>query len=450
MTHDRVDPLRDRARVPHAFLLLAVSLAVGSGCSQPVSGQPDADALSRGRSSGLRTIPVRTIRPDRADLRKTTTQPAHVEPFEQADLFAKTSGYLQSIAVDIGDRVTEGQVLAELFIPEMETERAHKHAQVSQAEAERRQAEASLLVAESSIDAAEARLEESRAGIDRARAEVALWTSEFQRTEMLVGRDAATRSLLDETRSKRLSAEAGVLMANAQVKSAEASLSEARAELAKAKADVEAAARRVEVARAELEHSLVLMSYAKIEAPFDGLIIRRRADPGAFIRSAVENQPVPIVSLARVDRKRIVVEIPESEAGWVEIGQPATFRSNGLSMDGRVARIADALAPGTRTMRTEIRLERPEEIRPGTYGQITIVLADYPDAMVLPSVAVLHDGDRPAVMVAEDGKALRVEVEVGLDNGEQAQILGGIDGDTRVILDGNNAVRDGQPIEIVG
>jgi membrane fusion protein (multidrug efflux system) len=180
------------------------------------------------------------------------------------------------------------------------------------------------------------------------------------------------------------------------------------------------------------------------------LITRRRVHPGDFIRSAAENQPVPIVSLARVDRKRIVVEIPESEAGWVEIGQPATFRSNGLSMDGRVVRIADALAPGTRTMRTEIRLERPEKIRPGTYGQITIVLANYPDALLLPSVAVLHDGDRPAVMVAEDGKARRVEVEVGLDDGNQAQILGGIDSDTQVILDGNNAVRDGQPIEIVG
>ncbi len=436
------------------WLLLILTAAApwfGSGCSQPLSAQPDGETDER---SDPASVLVATVHPTRDHLQKTTTQPAHVEPYAQADIYAKASGYLQEIHVDIGDRVEKGQILAELFIPELETELVQKQAQVTRAEAEQAQTESALEVTGASVEAAEARLEEVRASVDRYEAQVALWSSELRRTETLVNRAAATQSLLDETRSKFRAAEADREMVRAQVQSAEAALSKSRAERAKAQADIVAAVAHVDVARAELKHFETLKRYAQVEAPFDGLITRRLVDPGAFIRTAAESgSPRPLLTIVRLDRKRIVVDVPDSEAGWVQIGQPATLRYNGQktrSMPGEVVRIADALAPGTRTMRVEIQVEEPEQIRTGTYGQVEIILADYPDAMLLPSTALIHDGNETVVMVVEDGKARRRIVEVGLDDGTQAQILSGLDDEAEVIIEGKTSVRDSQPVEVAG
>jgi HlyD family secretion protein len=451
-----IDSLRWTARRAGVGLILATTPLVGSGCERPLSAQAPTIALavvpepSPGRS---RPVVVATVQPTHAPLKRSTTQPAHVEPYEKADVYAKASGYLRTIHVDIGDRVKKGQVLAELSIPEMDTQLQQKQALIHQAEAGKKQAEAAVRVAQAGVEAAEAKLVEVQATIQRYEAELALGQSEFQRTQDLVNRAAATRSLLDEMRSKVHVAEANLATVRAQVKSAEAALSKSRAELDKARSDVATAAARVEVARADLKNLRTLVEYAMVKAPFNGVVTRRLADTGAFIQSAEARMADPILTLVRVDRKRIIVDIPESEAGWVKIGQPAIFRNNSVrrrSLPGKVARITDALDFASRTMRTEIELDDPEEIRPGTFGQATITLADYPDALMLPSTALLTGGEKPAVMVVESGRARRREVEVGLDDGVQAQILSGLNGDEQVIVEGKDSVRDGQAVEIAG
>ena len=437
-------------------LVLAASLAVGPGCSSPLTAGSEAavPTKAKGTSPGqARRVLVATVRPSHEPLKRSTTQPAHVEPYEKADLYAKASGFLGAIHVDIGDRVEEGQVLAELTIPEMQTQRAQKQAAIRQAEAGSRQAEAATEVARAGVQAAEARIVEVQASVKRYEAELTLAQSEFQRTQALVSRSAATASLLDEARSRLHAAEATLAMVRAQVKSSESALSQSRAELDKARADADTAAARVDVAEADLRNLEALMTYAVIRAPFAGIITRRLVDPGAFVQSAEARMADPIATLVRVDRKRIIVDLPESEAGWVQIGQPATFRYNSVgprSLPGKVARITDALEFASRTMRTEIELDDPAEIRPGIFGQATITLADYPDSLMLPSSALLTGAEKPAVMVVEDGRARRREVQVGLDDGVRVQILSGLDGDERVITEGKSSVRDGQEVEVAG
>jgi RND family efflux transporter MFP subunit len=449
-----IDSLDWMARRAGLGLILATMPLVGSGCERPLSAQaprPAASVVPEPSPGQSRAVLVAAVQPTRAPLKRSTTQPAHVEPYEKADIYAKASGYLRTIHVDIGDRVKKGQVLAELSIPEMDTQLTQKQAMIRQAEAGKSQAEAAVRVALAGVRAAEAKLVEVRATIQRFEAELALAQSEFQRTQDLVNRAAATRSLLDEMGSRVHAAEANLAMVRAQVKSAEAALSQSRAELDKARSHVETAGALVEVARADLENLKTLRDYATVKVPFDGIVTRRLADTGAFIQSAETRKNDPIVTLVRIDRKRIVVDIPESEAGWVKIGQPAVFRFNSVgsrSLPGKVARITDALDFGSRTMRTEIELDQPEEIRLGIFGQATITLADYPDALLLPSTALLTGSEKPAVMVVENGRARRREVQVGLEDGVQAQILSGLDGNEQVIVEGKDAVRDGQAVEI--
>jgi multidrug efflux pump subunit AcrA (membrane-fusion protein) len=143
--------------------LVALSLVVLAGGfrSGPVAlGQTDNKAAVRGDESGGggATVRVKTIRPAREHLQRTSTQTAHVEPYEKADLFAKIAGYLRKVHVDIGDRVKKDQVLAELWVPEVEQERVQKQALAEKVQAEVGQAEAALTAAEAMVGAAEAKV----------------------------------------------------------------------------------------------------------------------------------------------------------------------------------------------------------------------------------------------------------------------------------------------------
>jgi hypothetical protein len=119
---------------------------------------------------------------------------------------------------------------------------------------------------------------------------------------------------------------------------------------------------------------LILLDYATIKAPYDGIVTRRWSHTGAFIQSAVSGKPDPLFTIVRTDRLRIIADLPESEAGLVRIGLPATFQANiarSAPLAGRVARVAGALDAATRSMRIEIELDEPNPgLYPGASGSV--------------------------------------------------------------------------------
>ncbi|MCI0458885.1 MAG: efflux RND transporter periplasmic adaptor subunit [Gemmataceae bacterium] len=208
---------------------------------------------------------------------------------------------------------------------------------------------------------------------------------------------------------------------------------------------------RLQVAQANLDQTVIMLNFAAIKAPYDGIITRRLVNTGDLIQSAA-GKAQPLFTVARVDRLRIIADVPEAEAALVTVGQRAAFQVNaarGQPLIGRVVRAADALDQETRTMRTEVELDAlTQGLRPGMFGSLTILLADVPDALMLPTSALLPAGGKPAVLVVEDGKAIRREVEVGLTEGGRVQVLRGLAGNEQVITDGKTAVRDGQAVQI--
>jgi RND family efflux transporter MFP subunit len=448
---------------------LAVVFLIGlPGCTNkeptaqaPPGKQPAPPAANAGADQPVR---VKTVRPTKEYLKRLSTpQPAHVEPYEKTDLYAKVSGYLDTFGqvrgadgrmrpVDIGDRVAKDQVLAKLSIPEMEQERLQKAALVDQAQAELGQAEASLTATEALVDAAKAKVEETLSLVAKAEAEVAFREVEHKRHLQLFNEKVQREEVVVEKFNQLRAAQAAFRAAKAAVVTAEANVKVAQAGLTKARADVDSAKARLKVAQANLQHTVILLSYATIKAPYEGVITRRPFDTGAFVQSAAAGKPEPLFTLARVDRLRIIADIPKEEARLVQIGQPATLQvegAHGQPLAGKVARFADALDPATRTMRTEVELDAPAKIlRPGMFGSLTILLADFPDALLLPTSALLTGGGKPAVLVVEDGKARRREVEVGFNDGLRMQVIRGLSGNEPVIADGKNLVRDGQAVDI--
>ncbi len=309
----------------------------------------------------------------------TITQPAQLQPYEQAEILAKAAGFVSRVHVDIGERVEKDQMLAELWIPEMEQERLVAVATVDEAAAVVRQMEAAVIAAESMVEAAKAKLHEAQANVAKYQADVDFRRSERERIAQLVGQRALNEALLDEKESQLRSSDSALTASHAGVTSAEANVQVESARSKQANANLSHAQARRKLAEANLKKTEVLMSYAQVRAPFDGLVTHRGIDTGDFVASAASSATEPMFTVASVDRLRIIVDIPESQAPLIRVGQKATLvvdAVKGRSFQGAVKRNAGVLDRRTRTLRVEAELDSPaDELRPGMFGSLTIELA---------------------------------------------------------------------------
>lgn len=425
-----------------AFSALAL---LGSGC-----GKPGGEVVARAGTTSVEPITkVVTVIPERATLRRTSEQPGQIEAAETTPIHAKLAGYVRTVSVDIGDRVKTGQVLAELWVPEVEAESKQKQAMMEQARAEKAQAEATVEVARAGVASAEAKVKEIQAGIRRSLADVARWRSEFTRIEQLVRERAQTASLLDETRNKLSAAEATAEEVQARVKSAEAALAESKALLDKARSDVQTAMAHIDVARFDAERAEAMVSYLKIAAPYDGVVIRRNVDTGHLSTPGPTGDPLFVV--ARFDIVTISVGVPEAEAPFVNPGDPAHVRLLALDskiFEGKVTRTAWALDPTTRTLLTEIDLPNLDDaLRPGLYAYATIIAEEHADALTLPATAIFKDGGTSFCVTVDQGRARRKEIKVGLSDGKRTEVLSGLKEGESVVEANAGSLNDGQPVE---
>jgi len=306
------------------------------------------------------------------------TQPAQIQPYEQTKILAKASGFVSRVHVDIGDSVEKDQLLAELWIPEMGEERLIRVASVGEASAAVLQMKAAVVAAESLVEAASAKLGEAQASVAQYESDVDFRRGEYNRIAQLVSTEALNQALLDEKQNQLRSAESALAAAKAAVASAEANVRVEKARVRLAQANLAHAEAQLKLAEADLKKTEVLMSYAQLRAPFAGLITHRSVDTGAFVASAVANQSEPLFTLYRVDRLRIVVDVPESQAPLIRLGQKTTLVVDALknkSFRGAVKRTAGVLDPRTRTLRVEAELDSSaDELRPGMFGSLTIEL----------------------------------------------------------------------------
>jgi HlyD family secretion protein len=437
----RLECLQRRAA---SLVALGVLALLDAGC-----GKPTGEATARAAASGVPPVArVTTVTPERMTVRRTTEEPGQIEAAETTPIYAKLAGYVESVAVDIGDKVKKGQVLAELRMPETEADLKHKRAMIAQAQSERKQDEAMVEVSRSGIASAEAKVTEIQAGIRRCDADVARWRSEFTRIEQLFRERAQTGSLLDETRNKVKAAEATQEEVRAQVKSAQAAVTEAKARLDKARADVQTAISHIEVARFEAEHAEAMASYTKILAPFDGVVTRRGVDTGHLTTPGASGEL--LFTVARSDIVTITVGIPETDAPFVNPGDRARVRLQALEgriFEGTVTRTAWALDTTTRTLRTEIDLRNVDDLlRPGLYAYATIIAEEHKDALTVPAAAIVRDGETSYCLTVADGRAKRREVTPGIVDGKRTEIVAGLDGEERVVEGNVASLTEGQPV----
>ena len=348
-------------------------------------------------------VEVKFTHPVRGDILRYVTLPGSVRALQQATLYAKTAGYLHHIGVDKGDAVKAGELLAEIEVPELMTERIRYQAELNRTKAE---------IAKAQADADIAALEFDR-----------LSKAQKQSSDLVVAQ----------------------------------SVDNARARLEAANAGRGVAVANNAVAKANLERIETLLGYTKITAPFAGRITARFVDPGAFIPAATSGtaaQNAAIVTLMDFDTVRVQVAMTELEAPLVVKGQPVKVSVEGLPgrppFEGNVTRLSYALDDATKTMLIEAELPNPKlELRPGMYATVKVGVENHTNALTVPVAAIVMEKANAFIFLLADGKAKKTPVKIGFNDGSKVEIVSDMAADAKVILAGKLALTDGQVVNAV-
>ena len=379
----------------------AIAVLAVTACSGPRAEKASSDLPS-----------VAVAKATRGDVAQALTIEAEFRPFQEIDVHAKVSGYLKSISVDVGDRVQAGQLLAVLEIPELQDEIQQDQAVTRRGEDEVKRAQADLERTESAHEVAHL---------------------------------AATRLATVRKERPNLIAQQDIDEATGHDRVAEAQVSTAKAALASAQ-------QQVQVARAGQNKTETLFAYARITAPFAGVITHRYADTGAMIQAGTssQSQAMPLVKLSQNSVLRLTIPVPESAVPHIHLGVPVsvTVAVIGKTFPGTVARFADKVDEQTRTMQTEVDVKNPDlQLVPGMYASVVLTLAAEKHVITVPVQAVDRTGDTASVLLVDaNGRLQTRAITLGIEAPDRIAVLSGLQDNELVVVGSRSQLKAGSRV----
>lgn len=411
--------------------------------------EPDAPQETVPTSNVIR---VTTLHPTAGGLARRTSLPCSAHWHESAGLFAKVSGYLKVQDVDIGARVSQGQLLVEIEMPELERDVDLMAASRLHARAEVRQMEARKKTSAAECRAAQVACLRAEADLQRWDAERTFREKEYQRFHDLGKSESVQTAIVDEKLFQLQSAEAARRAAETAIQAAKEQLLAAEARVELADVDVTVAQAKAAVADANLAKTEQMAAYSKISSPFDGVVTLRNYHRGEFVRAADQGGDKPLLMVARIDLIRVVVQIPDRDVPFAHPGDAVKIDFDALpgrEFTRQISRISSAEDPQTRTMRAEVDLPNPEmRIVDQMYGRMEILLEQASDAMRLPSGCIIGDArdGKGQVFVVREKIARLQAITVAADNGSEVEVLSGIAPSDDIVVRAPAGLTDGTPV----
>ena len=364
--------------------------ALGFGASQLRANVRQVAAASQARQNFVPTVHVATVEASPDIL--TVSLPATTLAFESANIYARANGYIEKRQVDIGDHVKSGDLLARITAPELDH-------QISQNRAMLQQNEAALQQTTASRDLANVT---------------------NTRDSDLVKKGWLT---LQQGDTDRLTVQAQ----NAAVAVAQANIA----------------------AQQSLIHVLQQQkSYQSVVAPFDGIVTQRNVDVGSLVQAGTTF----MFTMMQSDVIRTQVYVPQDAAFGVTQGVEAVVRVPEIpdrTFPGTVTRLADALAPGTRTLLTEIDVPNPDGLlRPGMYCTVELHIPRKTPSLIVPADAVVFNTDGLQVAVVGNDVAHYQKITVARDLGTQVEVSAGVRAGDQVILRPMVQLVDGSRVRV--
>jgi RND family efflux transporter MFP subunit len=366
----------------------------------------------RAKGEAQEAVTVGVTKVSRKSLRRQITLSSELVPFQEIDVYAKESGYVQKLYVDYGSRVKQGQLMAILEIPELE-----------------------------------AQLQEDQAAVKNA-------TDEVSRAQHILKRYQAMHKVLDleYTRLSGVAQTRPGLVAQQEVDDAQGKDLAAASEVDAAEAALAAAQSSLIVSQSKLVHDQALFAYSRITAPFSGVVTQRYANYGTLMQAGTgsSTQAMPLVRLSQDDLFRLVIPVPESSVRFIRVGDPVDVHVPSLSRSfpGKVARFSVDVREDTRTMHTEVDIPNPDRLLiPGMYAEATLTLEARDNVLAVPLQAVNQaEGQTTVYVVSPTGKVEYRQVMLGLQTSTDAEVVSGLAEGESVIVSDRSGLSPGEQV----
>jgi multidrug efflux pump subunit AcrA (membrane-fusion protein) len=345
------------------------------------------------------------------------TLPGTVVPVSTTHIYARATGYLKTLNVDIGDRVRRGQLLAVIQASDLDA----------------------------SVEQQQSLLQVSKAALNTARSQLALQQATYGRVHTLAQHGVLSQQDDDV-------ALAAVKAATDAVQSAENNVN----------AEISA-----------LERWTVLASYEQVHSPIDGTVTTRNVDVGSFVSSSgaaaglllnttsvQSNSGGPptggaqggeLFQIANTHSLRTFVSVPEEDALNVQTGREATLTFSelpGQEFHGKIIRSSDSLNQQTRTLLLEVQIQDPElRLRPGMFASVQLHFNVQNPGILISGDSIIPRAQGQFVAVVDNDVIHLQQVHVGRDLGTEVYVTAGLRNGDQIVVNPTDSVQEGVHVQ---
>jgi RND family efflux transporter MFP subunit len=391
-------------RIQSYFLFLVCSIVL-TGCGGEHKAAADNEA-----NAPLAAV----VKVSRGNIVDNLEIASEFEPFQEVDVYAKVSGYIKKLYVDYGTHVKQGQLLAELEIPELQQQLQQDQASIRRSDQELSRTRDDLNRAQSAYNVAHLTFTRL-ADVQKSRPEL------------------ISQEEIDVAKGKDLEADADVSAEKAALAAAEEALLAAKAALGKDQA---------------------MFDYARMTAPFDGVVTQIYAFTGALLPAGTASTSKGDSALCRLsqnDLLRLVIPVPERAVPGIQIGGPVAVSVSGMdrTFEGKIIRFSDQIDLTTRTMHTEVDVPNPKyQLVPGMYASVKIPLHAAAKVLTIPVQAFQAGSDEKGIVmvVGPGNKIERRDVTVGLESATDVQIISGLQENETIVFGSLGQFRPGEVV----
>jgi len=348
-------------------------------------------------ATAAQTPSVNVIHPRVDSNVRTLTLPGSLQALEATAVYARATGYVRRWYVDIGDKVTQGQLLAEIDTPDLDQQ----------------------------LEQARATLGQTKASLEQAAANAKYAAITAGRYHELLAQHFVSQQDVDQTQAQ---ADVGA-------------------------ANVHAAQSAVAAQSANLRQLEQLKSFARITSPFAGTITERNIERGTLVTPG-SAQGKPLYMIAISNPLRLFIKVPQTFASGIAPGATVKVRVRqypGHDFAGKITRTAGALDAATRTLTVEAEVANDQgELFPGAYADVTFPAPLAHGVTVIPVSALIVDaqGTRVATVDAQS-KTHFVPVQVGRDQGQEVESVSGLTGQENVIAAPAGNLVEGTLVKVI-
>jgi RND family efflux transporter MFP subunit len=381
-------------------VLFAAGLFSGCGSARKAAG----DDLANAPTAAI-------VKAQRRNLSSQLNISSEFQPYQEVNVYAKVSGYIQKLDVNWGTHVKQGQSLAVLEIPELQQQ----------------------------LQQDEANTKKSEQDLDRAKEELNRAQSAYTVAHLTYSRLADVQKSRPE------------LMAQEEIDIAQGKDLEASAGESSAKDALAGSAQELVASRAALEKDRAMYAYSRITAPFEGVVTEIDAYTGALLPAGTSSNKgdQALCHLSQNNLLRLVIPVPERAVADIRVGEDITVRVSAINktFEGKISLFSDQIDRETRTMHTEVTVPNPKyEVVPGMYATVQIPLHTVQNALTV-SVQAVQSSDEThgsVLVVGGDNRIEKRDVTLGLENASDVEILSGLSDNDRVVFGEQSQFKPGE------